>query len=85
MPSKTASKTDIISFSLPRQLAQELDREARAQSMTRSEFVRDSLRRKLAFKGLRELQREAAKRAKQAGILTEEDVVRAVREIRNSH
>jgi metal-responsive CopG/Arc/MetJ family transcriptional regulator len=53
------SKTTIVSVSLPDRLAKELDKTARAQAMTRSEFVRDMLRRRLAVEQLREARKDA--------------------------
>ena len=51
--------------------------------MTRSEFVRDLIRRQVSFSALRELQRETARRAPKTGIKTLEDAVRAVRDLRS--
>lgn len=77
------SNTAVIPISLPKELARAIDREAKTRSMTRSEFIRDLVRRQLAFSSLRELQSEAARRASKAGMRTQEDVVRAVRELRS--
>lgn len=80
-----ANKTTIFPISLPKELARDVDRAARQQAMTRSEFVRDMLRRQLAFARLDELRREAARRAPAAGLRTLEDAVKAVRELRQGN
>lgn len=72
----------ILTFSFPQTLARALNRAARSRAMTRSEYVRELVRRDLAFAPLRELQRETARRAPKAGIRTLEDAVRAVRALR---
>ena len=77
------SNTIVMPISLPKDLAKMVDREAKTRSMTRSEFVRDLVRRQVSFSSLRELQRETARRAPKAGIKTVEDAVRAVRELRS--
>lgn len=79
------SNTTVLPISLPKELARALDRQARAQAMTRSEFMRDLIRRRLAFARLDEFRPEFSGRARKAGIRNLPDAVRAVREIRNSH
>ena len=76
-------KTTVVPISLPKEMAKELDRMAKKEAMTRSEYVRDLVRRKMAFAKLDELRVEVSKRAKKAGIRTLQDAVRAVREIRD--
>lgn len=75
--------TKVVPISLPKDLARSLDRQARAASMTRSEYVRDLLRRKLAFAKLDEFRKEASVRAQKAGFTALDDAVKAVREIRS--
>lgn len=77
------SNTAIVPISLPKELARELDRLAKKEVMTRSEYVRNLVRRQLAFAQLDEFRKEFTKRAKKAGIRTLKDAVKAVREIRN--
>ncbi len=76
--------TTIVPISLPKDLARELDRAARRDAMTRSEFVRDLIRRRLAFARLDEFRKEISSQARRQGIRTLRDAVRAVREIRES-
>ncbi len=75
--------TSIVPISLPKELARQLDRMARREAMTRSEYVRNLVRRQVSFRKLDELRVEAANRAKKAGIRTIQDAVRVVREVRN--
>lgn len=74
--------TKVVPISLPKDLARSLDREAKAAFMTRSEYVRDMLRRQMGFAKLRVLQQEMSRRAPKAGLRTLEDAVKAVRELR---
>ena len=76
-------KTVIIPISLPQKMAKELDKVARTESMTRSEFVRDMLRRQMSFYRLKTFQKEAARRASEYGFVDMEDIVKAVSEIRS--
>lgn len=77
------SNTTVIPISLPKELARKVDRVAQERSMTRSEYVRDLIRRQIAFSELEEFRIEAARRAKKAGLRTLDDAVRVVREIRD--
>ncbi|MBI2636773.1 MAG: ribbon-helix-helix protein, CopG family [Parcubacteria group bacterium] len=78
-----SNNTTVVPISLPKAMAKELDRAAKKQFMTRSEFARDMLRRQLAFTRLDELRRAVSSRASAAGIRTLEDAVKAVRELRD--
>ncbi|MBI3626955.1 ribbon-helix-helix protein, CopG family [Candidatus Uhrbacteria bacterium] len=78
------TQTTIIPISLPRQMAKEIDRAAKVLSMTRSEFVRNTLRRQLAFYRLRELQTITGRRAADRGLMTIQDAVKAVRQVRRA-
>ncbi len=77
-----SSATSIIPISLPQALARELDRAARTEAMTRSEFVRNLLRRELSFLKLNRLQQRVSALAPRAGIQSLDDAVRIVRDIR---
>ena len=76
------SKTKVVPISLPKDMAIALDREAKRESMTRSEFVRDMLRKRLAFAELGKFQEEFSRRAKKVGLRTLDDAVRTVRGFR---
>ncbi len=80
-----ARKTKVISISVPEVLAEELDRMAEEEGVSKSELVRmmaRSYRRERAEMSFLKLQREMAPKAQAAGILTEEDVDRLVFEDR---
>lgn len=78
------SNTTVVPISLPKEMAKELNRSAKKQAMTRSEYVRFVLRRQGSFARLDNLREEMSKRAKKAGIITLQDAVKAVREIRDN-
>lgn len=78
------NNTVVVPVSLPKELAKIVNQQAKRQSMTRSEYIRDALRRKTAFAVMDEFRMEASKRVKRAGIRTLQDAVRIVREIRDN-
>ena len=80
-----ARKTKVISVSVPEKLAEELDRIAKEEGISKSELVRlmaRSYRRERAEEALFRLQREFGPRLRATGIRTEEDVERLVFEDR---
>ena len=80
-----ARKTKVISISVPEVLAEELDRMAEEEGVSKSELVRlmaRSYRRERAEEALFRLQRELGPGLRAAGIKTEEDVDRLVFEDR---
>ena len=80
-----ARKTKVISISVPESLAEELDRMAQEEGISKSELVRlmtRSYRRERAEEALFRLQRKFGPRLRAAGIKTEEDVDRLVFEDR---
>ena len=68
----------IVSVSLPSDLAAELNRLARKTGRTKSDILKESFSAYLWETQFRALQRYFLPRAKKTGILTEEDVFRAV-------
>ncbi len=58
----------LLSVSLPDDLAEETDALARSLGKTRSELVRDALRRQLQVERLADLQRYGRRRAEAIGI-----------------
>lgn len=80
-----ARKTKVLSISVPEKLAEELDRMAQEEGVSKSELVRlmarSYKRERVEFRFM-ELQRRMAPKARAAGILTEEDVDRLVFEDR---
>jgi hypothetical protein len=80
-----ARKTKVISISVPEKLAEELDRMAKEEGVSKSELVRlmvRSYKRERAEEALFRLQRKFGPRLRAAGIKTEEDVDRPVFEDR---
>jgi predicted transcriptional regulator len=71
---KTAALTIRLDPELERQLAREAERSGRS----RSDFVRDALRRQLALAQLSDLRRRIMPFAEAQGYLTDEDVFRDI-------
>ena len=67
-----------VTIRLDSRLEQELDRVCRRLGRTRSEVVRDALRRQIALLRFNEGRRRLLPHAEAAGYLTDEDVVRDV-------
>ena len=72
----------ILSVSVPDALVEEVERRAAAQGRTKSEFVRDALRRQLQLERFRELQGYARAQAERRGY-GPEDAERLVDEARS--
>ncbi len=68
-----------ISISLPEDLKAELDEAVRVEGVSRSDVVREAVREYLFIKRFRALRQELIPYAEAAGVLTDEDVFRAVR------
>jgi metal-responsive CopG/Arc/MetJ family transcriptional regulator len=73
----------LLSVSIPDDLMREAEAVARARGTTKSELVRDALRRQIELEQFRELQRYGRRRAEERG-LGPEDVERLVDELRSS-
>ena len=58
----------ILSVSIPDELMRDAEAIARAQGKTKSELVRDALRRQVQLEQLRELQRYGRGRAEERGV-----------------
>ncbi len=78
------STTTIMPISLPRTLARDLDSAAREADMTRSEFVRDALRRALSLRQLQSFRMQFARQARKQGVRTLKNAVRIVQEVRGT-
>ena len=77
--------TKVLSISVPERLAEELDRMAAEEGVSKSELFRSMVKaykRERAAADFRELQRRLAPKARARGIKTEEDVDRIVFEDR---
>lgn len=67
-----------VTIRLDRQLQRQLDQVCRKMRRTRSDVVRDALRRQLSLLRFEQLRREAMPFAEARGYLTDEDVSRDV-------
>ncbi len=71
-------KKSLITIRLDQALERQLARAARRSGQSRSELVRDALRRQLALAQLDDLRRRAMPLAEARGYLTDEDIFRDV-------
>jgi metal-responsive CopG/Arc/MetJ family transcriptional regulator len=67
-----------VAISLPEELTAELDAAAREEGTSRSELVRDALRRFLAVRRFRAVRDSVTAHAEAAGFITDEDVFTAL-------
>lgn len=67
-----------VAISLPADLTEELDLAAREEGSSRSQRVRDALRRYLAVRRFRALRNDILPYAEAAGFMSDEDVFRAL-------
>jgi metal-responsive CopG/Arc/MetJ family transcriptional regulator len=67
-----------VAISLPEELTAELDNAAREEGTSRSELVRDALRRFLAVRRFRAVRDSVTAHAEAAGFITDEDVFKAL-------
>jgi metal-responsive CopG/Arc/MetJ family transcriptional regulator len=80
-----ARNTRVLSVSVPKRLAEELERMAGEEGVSKSELVRlmtRAYKKERAEEEFLRLQRELAPKARAAGVLTEENVDRLVLEDR---
>ncbi len=80
-----ARSTKVLSISVPERLAEDLERMAGEEGISKSELVRlmaRAYRREKSEEEFLRLQRELTPRARAAGVRTEEDVERLVFEDR---
>jgi metal-responsive CopG/Arc/MetJ family transcriptional regulator len=71
-------KKSLLTIRLDQALERQLTRAARRSGQSRSELVRDALRRQLALAQLDDLRRRAMPLAEARGYLTDEDIFRDV-------
>ena len=77
--------TITINLSLPSEFLKMIDRQAKSERRTRSEYLREAARERLVREQKwKSLQRYGAARAKAMGIRTEEDILRLIAEVRKS-
>jgi predicted transcriptional regulator len=71
-------KTSALTIRLDPEMEEQLDRVAKRSGRSRSEVVRDALRRQLAVAQFEDLRKRMMPFAEAAGYLTDEDVFRDV-------
>ena len=71
-------KTFALTIRLDPELGRQLERAARRSGRTRSELVRDAIRRQLALEEFEDLRRQIMPFAEAHGYLTDEDIFREV-------
>jgi len=76
------SRVKVMSLSLPREMAEEIERRAKKQGKMKSEYLREAIRQYLEREKWRELQKKFSLRARSLGINTEEDIEKIIDEIR---
>ena len=68
----------VISVSLPEEMASKLNKFAKESGMAKSEIIKESLRAYLWEERFKRLKKNLVRKAKRAGIVTDEDVFKAV-------
>ena len=69
---------DTLTISLPSELRRTIARSAKKKHMTASEFIRDSVQRRLWEDAVDEAARAVTPRARALGIYTDEDVFKLI-------
>jgi predicted transcriptional regulator len=69
---------DTITIRLPKQLQKELDLLIKAERTTKSEIIREAIKRHIAFKRFQQLRKQVLPFAEAEGLLTDEDVFKAI-------
>ncbi|MBI3413896.1 MAG: hypothetical protein HY043_01040 [Verrucomicrobia bacterium] len=69
---------DTLTISLPAKLRRTIARSAKKKHMTASEFIRDSVQRRLWEDAFDETARAVAPRAREMGIYSDEDVFKNI-------
>ena len=67
-----------VTIRLPQKLQEELDIMAKAERMSKSEIIRDAIARYLAVKKFQQLRKKVLPFAEAAGLLTDEDIFKAI-------
>jgi metal-responsive CopG/Arc/MetJ family transcriptional regulator len=68
----------VLSVSLPRQMSEELDRVAKASGRNKSDIVKEALGLFLWDMKLRMVQKRLGSQAKKLGMVSEEDIFKAI-------
>jgi metal-responsive CopG/Arc/MetJ family transcriptional regulator len=70
--------SDTITIRLPDKLQQDLDRVVKTEKTSKSEVIRDALERYIALKRFQQLRRKVLPFAEAEGLVTDEDVFKAI-------
>ncbi len=70
--------TGTITIRLPKKLQQELETVVKREKTSKSEIIRDAVSRYLAVKRFRQLRKQVLPFAEAEGMLTDEDVFKAI-------
>jgi metal-responsive CopG/Arc/MetJ family transcriptional regulator len=70
--------TDTLTIRLPEKLQKELDVIVKAEKVSKSEIIRDAIARYLAVKRFQQLRNQVLPFAEARGLLTDEDIFKAV-------
>jgi len=68
----------VLSVSLPEKISSELEKYAKSTGRSKSDIVKESISLYLWESRLQKLQRRISQKAKQSGIISEEDVFRTI-------
>jgi CopG family transcriptional regulator/antitoxin EndoAI len=77
-------RTKLISFSIMPDFLREVEKVAKEEHRTKSELIREALRRYLEDREWEKLTRYARRKSAETGIKTEEDIQRVVDEYRGA-
>jgi metal-responsive CopG/Arc/MetJ family transcriptional regulator len=69
---------DTITIRLPKKLQKELETAAKIGKTTKSEIIRDAISRYLAVRRFRQLRKRVLPFAEAQGLLTDEDIFKAI-------
>ena len=69
---------DTITIRLPDKLQKELESVVKAEKTSKSEIIRDAIMRYLAMKRFEQLRRQVLPFAEAQGLLTDEDIFKAI-------
>lgn len=67
-----------ITIRLPEKLQRDLDRVVKAEKTSKSDIIRDAIERHIALKRFQQLRRKALPFAEAEGLVTDEDVFKAI-------
>ncbi|HLA51465.1 MAG TPA: ribbon-helix-helix protein, CopG family [Thermodesulfobacteriota bacterium] len=69
---------DTITIRLPKKLQKELDIVTRSEKASRSEIIREAIARYLAVRRFKQLRKQVLPFAEAEGLLTDEDIFKAI-------